>query len=115
MKVFVSVDNSNLTEKIQSFQKGDKGFNINFTVTDEKGIPIVLTSKTVTFVAKNINTGQTLVSKICTIVDASKGTCLVPITDGDFNSIGIFEAYLTVSEGETIERKLNLSLFSIFE
>ena len=65
--------------------KNDKGFDINFTVTDSAGNAIDLTGITVKF---QLATQETFIQKLngtCTLVNPTQGTCKYTVANEDLN------------------------------
>lgn len=115
VKAIVSVDNSNLENKLPTFVKGEYGFDINFTLTEDDGSTIDLTNKTVTFQTKNLNDTEKKIDGACTIVDATSGTCKYTVQETDMDVIGIYEAEAELVEASISNRKFKLGTFAIFE
>lgn len=115
VKAIVSVDNSNLENKLPTFVKGEYGFDISFALTEDDGTAIDLTGKTVKFQTKNLNSTVKKIDGTCTIVDAAKGTCKYTVQSTDMNEVGIYEAEAEINATGVSSRKIKLGTFAIFD
>jgi len=64
----------------------DKGYDINFQLTDDEGTPFVLTGYTVKIrVYEPDATSCKFTPATCTITDAANGKCKYNVQNGDFD------------------------------
>lgn len=78
--------------------KGDKGFNISFTVLDSDGAAVDLTTvSSVTFKMKKLNATTNKVSGACVVVSATDGTCTYTVGSADMDTIGTYQAELVLT------------------
>jgi hypothetical protein len=79
--------------------KGDKGYNKNFTIKNFDGSAFDLTGYTITLKYwKPGNPGTLLLSGACVIDVAASGTCHYALADGNFASVGKFEAEIELTK-----------------
>ena len=84
--------------------KGDKGYYINFTVTDSDDDAYDLTDYTITLKVWDPNEPTMLLtSGSCTIVVAASGTCRYLVTANDFITQGLFNIELELTKTGVIE------------
>lgn len=94
--------------------KGDKGYNILFTILDSTGAAFNITDYTVTFKAWRANTPNTLIiSSACSIVSGSGGTCNYSPTAADTAVAGTYMAEIELTKtgiiGSTIPLELKIT------
>jgi hypothetical protein len=93
--------------------KGDYGYYINFTVQDSDGNAYDLTDYTIKWkVWAKGSPNNLLLNGSCSIVTAGSGTCRYAITSTDFNTKGLynFELELTQSGIEESTRTYELEV-----
>ncbi len=84
--------------------KGDKGYDINFTVKTAAGAVYVLTGYTVNLkVWPPASPGDPIVDGACVIDEALNGTCHYVIASGDFDKIGIYSGELELTKAGVVE------------
>lgn len=91
--------------------KGDKGFNLNFTVQNSDGTAFNLTDYTVTLKVwpQNIP-GNPIVNAACTIDVAANGTCHYEVVTGNFAYEGNYLLELELTKSGIIESTRNYTL-----
>ena len=90
-------------EKI-TIPKGDKGFNIAFTVKDSDGNAYVLTDYTITLKVWVQGAPATLLlSGACVIDDANLGTCHYVVAAGAFDTVGRYHAEVELTKTGVVE------------
>jgi hypothetical protein len=84
--------------------KGDKGFNLAFTIRDSSGNAYDITLYTITFKLwrKGIP-GTLILSGACVIDSGVAGTCHYVVTDSSFTSVGEFKAELELTKTGVLE------------
>ncbi len=88
--------------------KGDKGYNLGFTITDSAGTAFNLTGYTITLkVWRTDRPGTLLVNGTCTPVSEPAGTCRYAIATSDFLTTGKFMAELELTAAGVIESTEN--------
>ena len=91
--------------------KGDKGYNLNFTVKDSAGAAYNLTGYTVTLKVWEAGVSGTLIlSGACSIDVAASGTCHYTITATDFTSVADYKMELELTKSGVIESTENYDL-----
>ena len=115
VKAIVSVDNSNLENKLPTFVKGEYGFDIVFTLQEDDGSAINLAGKTVKFQTKNLNDTVKKIDGTCSTIDENAGTCKYTVQENDMNEVGIFEAEAELQVAGTSNRKFKLGTYAIFD
>jgi hypothetical protein len=92
--------------------KGDKGFNINFTIRDSDGVVYDLSTYTVTLkVWKVGQPGTTLLSGACVLDGGgTTGQCHYVVASGSFDSVGIFKAELELTKTGVIESTMSFDI-----
>jgi len=103
----------------KELQKGDFGFDLNFTAADQSGTELNLSGGSVWFKMGLANTNVTSLSGACTIDVAASGTCHYTVGSNDLGSIGTYQWELesifgttkkiTTSRTENIVIKNNLN------
>lgn len=84
--------------------KGDKGFDLDFTVTDSSGSAYNLSGYTVKLKVWTLGiSGKLLLTGSCNITDAVSGTCTYPVVVTDFDLIGKYRAEIELTKTDTIE------------
>jgi hypothetical protein len=84
--------------------KGDKGYNINFTVRDSSGNAYTITTYTITLKVWKPGHPESLVfSGACVIDSGVLGTCHYVVASGNFDSIGKFMGELELTKTGVIE------------
>ena len=84
--------------------RGDKGYNINFIVTDDLGVVKNITAYTITFKMWNPNSPGTIVtSGSCVIDSGASGTCHYVLTASDMLLVGQYQAELELTASGIIE------------
>ncbi len=88
--------------------KGDKLFDLEFTVKDADGNAVDLTNATVKFKMRKYGATTLKVNGTCTITDATNGKCKYTVQDGDLDTVGTYQAELeiTYSDGKIITATL---------
>jgi len=91
--------------------KGDKGFNLSFTVHDSDGDVYDLTDYTVTLKAwKSGVPGALVVNEACNVTNASLGTCTYSVNAADFGSVASYKMELELTKSGVIESTENYDL-----
>ena len=84
--------------------KGDKGYNVNFTVKDAGGNAYDLAGYTVTLkVWKPGSPASPVVSGVCAVDDAAAGKCHYTVQEGDFDEVGQYYAELEMTQAGIVE------------
>jgi len=84
--------------------KGDKGYNLAFTITDDLGVAKNITGYVITLKMWRPGVpGTPLISGACTIVSAAAGTCTYPLIAADTVTVGRYLAELELTVGGVIE------------
>ena len=84
--------------------KGDKGFNLSFTIRDSNGNAYDISTYTVTLKLWRKGLPGTVVqSGACVIVSGPAGTCTYAVTDSSFTSVGELVAELELTKTGVIE------------
>jgi hypothetical protein len=84
-------------------KKGNKGFDLEFTIQNDDGTPKNLTGYTITFKVWKVGASVLSLSKACTIVDAGAGTCKYTLGDGDFDVVGKYYFELELTKAGVVE------------
>jgi hypothetical protein len=91
--------------------KGDKGYNLAFTITDDLGLAKNITGYVITLKMWQPGVpGTLLISGACVIDVAASGTCHYVLAAADTVSVGRYLAELELTVGGVIE---STELFSI--
>ena len=96
-----------------SIPKGDFGYYINFTITEDDGTAYNLTGYTITLkVWAKGSPSPLVVDSACAAVVEASGTCRYLIVDGDFGTKGFynFEIELTKAGAEESTRTYELEV-----
>lgn len=83
--------------------KGDKGFNLDFTIQDSSGAPYNIGAYTVTLKAYEKNNRTLFINGACTETIAADGTCYYPVGESDFAAAGKFTAKIELTKTGVIE------------
>ena len=91
--------------------KGDKGYNIHFTVRDADGNVFVITAYTVTLKVWKPEYPETLLlSGACVIESGVAGTCRYAVASGNFDTVGKYKAELEFTATGVIESTCSFDL-----
>jgi hypothetical protein len=114
MQALVKIEDTSIGNKLPTFIQSEYGFDINFTIYKDDGVTVEnLTGKDVTFQIKNINKSVNKISSVCNIITALDGKCSYPVSEEDFNEIGLYEAELNIEVTATSKRIVKLGMFAI--
>jgi hypothetical protein len=94
-----------------TISKGDKGYNLAFTITDDLGVAKNLTGYTITL--KMWRPGvpsPLLISGACVIDVAASGTCYYVLAAADTAATGRYLAELELTAGGVIESTVAFSI-----
>lgn len=84
--------------------KGDYGYDLTFTVNDSSGTAYPLSGYTITLKVWNFGvSGTLLISSACTPVVAASGTCKYTVKNEDFDTVGVFDAELELTQTGKVE------------
>ena len=91
--------------------KGDKGFNLNFTVQEDDGTAYNLATYTITLKIwpENMST-EPIVDAACTPIVAASGTCYYTVTATDFTSAGDYILEIELTKTGVIESTRHYTL-----
>ncbi len=97
-------------EKI-TVPKGDKGYDLSFTVTDSSASAYDLSGYLVTLKvwAAKVS-GTLLIDSNCPVDTAASGTCHYTVANGDFDTVGRYIAELELTKSGVIESTENFSI-----
>ncbi len=98
-------------EKV-TIPKGDKGFNLTYTIHDADGTAKNLTSYTVKLTTWVPGVPETPVidSAECTITDAANGICTFAVLAAHTAAVGKWYAELELTQADIIESTMNFLL-----
>jgi hypothetical protein len=97
--------------KTLTIPQKDKGYYLNFTLTDSTGAAINLATYTIKLQVWNPGKSETLIlSGTCTIDSAPAGTCYYLLTATDFTVPGKYLAELQLSRTGVIESTENIQI-----
>jgi len=114
MKSIITVENVSQENKLPTFRQNEFGFDISFTAYFNDGSIVDLTGKDVKFQVTNINTNTKKIDGTCALdVDPTTGKCIYTIVSTDFDTIGLYEAELEISEVGVDNNKIKLGLFAV--
>ena len=82
--------------------RGDKGFDLEFTVQEADGTVFDLTGATVKFKMALPQNAQLKIDGLCTITDPLDGKCKYTIQDGDLDTSGTYVAELEITIGAKV-------------
>ena len=91
--------------------QSDKGFNLNFTITEDDDTAKDLTSYTITIkVWARFLIGSLVVDSACVIDVEADGTCHYAVAAGDFDDAGDFIVELELTQSGVIESTRHYTL-----
>jgi len=91
--------------------KGDKGYNIHFTVRDANGDAFAITAYTVTLKVWKPEYPETLLlSGVCVIEDGAAGTCRYAVAATNFDTVGKYKAELEFTASGVIQSTRSFDL-----
>jgi hypothetical protein len=89
----------------------DKGYYLNFTLTDSTGTPFNLATYTINLQVWNPGKPEkSLLTGTCAIVSAPAGTCYYLLTATDFTYPGKYLAELQLTKSGVIESTTNFQI-----
>ena len=78
--------------------QSDYGYDIQFSVVDNNGSPVVLSGSTVMFkVANYVSLPTLIVDATCSITNSALGLCKYTVSNGDFDVVGSYKAELNIN------------------
>lgn len=77
--------------------RGDKLYDINFTLLTSTGSAVDLTGATLTLAVQNINSNTIKFTGSMNIVNATAGTCKYNVQATDFTEVGQYSSEIRVS------------------
>lgn len=84
--------------------KGDKGFNLVFTIKDSAGAAYNLNGYTIKLKVWKLGSSDApIVDGSCTIISEAGGTCRYAVTATDFLVVGLYKCELELTKTDTIE------------
>ena len=93
-----------MADTIINLVKGDYGFNIGFTVKDDDGDVVDLTSSTVKFKVgrPGVVESDLVINGTCVVDDAENGICHFTPTSGLLDTAGVFRGELQIDYSNKI-------------
>jgi hypothetical protein len=84
--------------------KGDKAYEINFTLQDFNGVAVNLTGATLKLKVQKPGAAALKFTGDMTIVSAAAGTCKYTVAEGNFDTAGAYDAEIeaTFANGQVI-------------
>ncbi len=84
--------------------RGDRNYDLNFTLTDSLGNVVNLTGATLKFNAQLGSDSSVQFSGTMTIVNAAQGTCKYTVQATDFDVAGMYNCQIEVDFGSVSEK-----------
>jgi co-chaperonin GroES (HSP10) len=79
--------------------KGDKGYDLNFTLQKSDGTALDLTGATLLFKVQKQDSNSLKFSSGMTVIDANQGKCKYNVKEGDFDEVGKYYGEIEVNYG----------------